>query len=420
MNKKRFILIAPYLVMYIVLLVLFWFWPLGLYDDAHYALHLFSGHYFTDVLSGYKIWTSGIFIDAVSYIFAGLPHIFFRIFAPFFVTLLSFFIADILKIKNNPLQTGFLSLLLCLFPWQFFSGAGYIVSFCGYILPSVAVFAAFVPIAEEYRCIQNDKIYIIKPFAVVVTTVLMIYGTNLMLLAGMGLLLLTALLCYYLIYRKKISYLVPLLLAVCAFAVFFALVSPGNAARADNEIVMNFQDYNMQNLLQRLQITLVLTVRELFFEGNILFLTSCTAISVSVFLQEKNRIYRILSTIPVAALLIFNMVSPLSGIGVFSDMLKYIPINVTNAAIQAVYLPVVTCAMLLIVCTLNIYIVFGHSKAAAISVVAFICGFASRAVLAFSPSVAASGPRTSTFFILIIAAITTAAVSRHKGTVLLC
>ena len=60
---------------------------------------------------------------------------------------------------------------------------------------------------------------------------------------------------------------------------------------------------------------------------------------------------------------------------------------------------VVLCAVLAI-CVLNLYLALGHTRAAFGAMVLFCAGFASYAMLGFSPTVMVSGQRTGFFFLM--------------------
>ena len=179
---------------------------------------------------------------------------------------------------------------------------------------------------------------------------------------------------------------------------------PGNTARFETECTSWFIDFGMRGFLQNAELGVSTAMASAVYAYNLLFFVFCACLAVCVWVRCRAWPLRALGLFPAAVTLALGvlgaplktLVPPLSF---FANVVtKNGILNVETVWMPKRYVSFLLLCAVLAACVLDLYLALGHTGAAFAGILAFCAGFATKAMLGFSPTVWQSGARTGFFF----------------------
>ncbi|MEG1270083.1 MAG: DUF6056 family protein [Ruthenibacterium sp.] len=389
---------VPFTLLFIVFLLLHMQFTLGTGDDPMYAMMLKSYDLKSFSIWHYYTWSARTLVEAVLCLVEALPSAVWRLVNPAVLTLIAFCMARLLNIEKNAPACWILCGLFLTLRWQNLASAGWICTTLVFVWPLAAALVAVQP----YVMLQRGK----KPknWVCILTLPLLLYATNMEQLLVVTLFCLLAYLVWRIATKQKIHWLVFAQLVICAANLLYAATCPGNASRIAGETASWYQNFKMRNLLQGIELGISNGLAASVYHADALFAVFCLLLCCGVFMRYRNWFYRALGAFPVSVVFLLGILEkPLGKIipklSFFANALTQNgTITVQNCMELKRYLPFLLLCAVFCACLLDLYLALGHSGAAVAGITVFCAGFASRAMLGFSPTVWLSGTRTAFFF----------------------
>ena len=103
--------------------------------------------------------------------------------------------------------------------------------------------------------------------------------------------------------NKKIHPFIVIQNILVIASLVFILTCPGNGVRTQTEIENQFKDFEMLTILDKIGLGLTSTMGVIIDKGNTIFALMSILIAVNIFLNYKERLYRVVSLVPVFTIL---------------------------------------------------------------------------------------------------------------------
>lgn len=376
----------------------------GAHDDALFS-QLFGATGFDPIaysVTRYMQWTSRTLLEFLLMGGIGMPIILWKIADTAVFVLTGVFLSKIIvtqrRYEANIVITG----LMLLFPYADLCSAGWITTTVTYTWPLMFGLAAIYPL----RKIASGKS--IRAYEYVV------YAVSLLIAANNEQLCFVLLSVYgayavFMALRKRASAFVLVQLGLCLLSLAYILLCPGNAARSLQETARWFPDYQYFSFLQKCESGVSACLSALFLSNNWLLLALTFFVFYLVWRKYDGVFPRAVASVPLLS------VAALSVLGMYRT--QYVPIGAVfnmagpygmlNSQTTGSFLYVFAMfAMLLALCVLliSIYMLYGRSISSLIIIGIMVLGFATKAVIGFSPTVWASHNRTGVYLMFSLIA----------------
>jgi len=371
-------------------------------DDIYFADNIngiFDGEF---LKARYLGWSSRLIIEFFIGLFLHLPSILWRILNPFIIVLLGLALSKLFVTYEKRLSNWFIVFLLFLYPFREIFTGGWITISLNYVWPLTFGFSALVVLKKIIQA-KNIRVYeyILSGLSLLFAANQEIMGAILLLiyLAAGG----------YLIYKKRLHWFVVVSFAICLLGLLFIFTAPGNSVRALTEARKFFVDFPYLSLIERLEIGLSATLAQYFFNFSFLFFIFTLLLFLAVSHKHDGIFFKAYALVPLFTLLLFgnsihSIVDPLfpylATVG--PDISKYGLITLGNFTRIQSYIPLFLLYTSLLTIFGSLYIIFENTWLSLLSIGTLLLGLLSRMVMAFSPTIFASGLRT---YFLLFAAI---------------
>lgn len=383
-----------------------------------FAIHFFINKtaddlWFQDILnnqtfkgfleSRYASWSSRTVIEAVLIMVSNtnVSLLIWKILDIFMFELLAYSIYKIFLKDNNILLLWILIFGVLTIPTPLLNGAGWIATTTNYLWPLALGMYVFTIIRKKCDC---EKIKWYETIAYIVAA---IYASNQEQMAAI-LFGIFSIYIAYTVFTKQVKSKIDLniviiyIITICSLA--YILLCPGNKLRNIQETQAWYPVYQNYGLLSKIQLGITSMMRYLIIEGRLVFIVFTGLISYFTIITNKNIISKILGIIPFFGATIMNVFQDVA-VKIFPDFVKQLNlyageelvINADNKMIFEIYMPILFYLFIVFIVVLDLYLIFKHSNRAKIAIIIVLTGFASRFILGFSPTVFASGERTSFF-----------------------
>lgn len=385
---------APYLVLAGAMLILFCSMKMRA-DDLFFAEVLDEKSLFEWLKERYQIWSSRTLIEAALVLLtrSGMKL--------WFVLQLALTIAWAWGMQQlggitKKQDTWFAAVLILFFPFVDMQSAGWIATTLNYLWPWILGLLAYLPLQKKLRGLRGALAYTLGMAA-------FLYSCNMEQMCMFQVLLST----YFLIITikdkvKEKGY--PLALCIAAWgSLAYIMLCPGNQNRGIEEIPDWFADYSMLNLVDKLALGFESTMQELVFEKSWIFFLFALLLCLFVFEHYEEKIYWVIAVIPAAA-------SGLLGVGGeitnrFFPTLQYFTQRPDKNGIVSRstftewyrYLVVAFLAGVCLCVILSLYLAEQKLQQKYQNLWICFAGFASRMVMAVTPTIWVSGNRTFCF-----------------------
>lgn len=395
------------LAIFILELILTIFVTPNKFDDEYFLEQVTNNSCLSFAVSRYSWWSSRVIIEFVLCLVLKTSKYLWILLEAGMVALAGYSISRIFIKDNKKENNVMLLFMILLYPLNVMNGAGWAATTTNYMWPLATCLFALVPIKKIWN---TEKI---KWFEFSLYSLALIYAGNqeqtCAILVGTYILFSI----FMIIKNRKIHpYMVIQSLIIIA-SLIFILTCPGNYARNQAEIADNFKDFEMLTILDKIGLGLTATNALLVGNGNILFLMLTGLITVYIFSNYKEILYRILAIIPFLSVILLSFI-PNTTSNMFPFIVSFkkyfimegVMLTAANSNNLFYTLPVIFAFINLMCVILSIMIIFKNLKNN-IALLVFLVGLASRLIMGFSPTIFASANRTMIFleFSMIIVSI---------------
>jgi len=363
--------------------------PDGIFDWA-----FLRGRYFN--------WSSRLMIEFFVVVFLKMPPIIWRILNPVILGLLGIAVSRLFLEKTNRSANWFIVFLLFIYPYREMLSAGWVTISINYLWPLTFGLLSLVTLK---KILVNKKITLIE---YILSGLLLLFAVNQEIIA-VSLLFVFLAASAYLIVKKRPHWFVFLGLALCIGGLIFTLTASGNMIRRNVETRW-FIDFNNISLVEKLEIGISSTLAQYIFNFNFLFFVFSLLLLIAVFTRYKESLYKILAIFPLVMSLIFGNAFHVIVDRLFphlatidTEMSKYGFITLGNFTNLQSFIPFFLLFMTALIILILVYLEFENTWKTILALSVLFLGFTSRLILAFSPTIYASGIRTH--FILLISII---------------
>ena len=393
LKKQNIQWLVIYAVFVLGVIIMHLFMRTDLYDDA-LNIELNSGYSaFEWVSFRYYAWSSRYIQEFIGYFILKAPTV-WMVLDIIFVSLMPFFLTDITDAKGSEKYLAFF--LLTLYPVLQQSEAGWICTTMTYVWP---VFFGLLTFLIFKRLLNSEKM---KWYLLVLFYLSMLIASNHELLAVL-------MICVFIyeafvmflkktVDRKKLLLILfAVILGVLNIAII--MMSPGLRARASIEVRF-FEGYETLSIVRRLYLGINRCVKIFVTSPNAIFIIFTAVLAFISLKRARHIISKIVCVLPTVFLFAIHLVYPV--VFVTSDVYEvhFSDPNTMNVLLCG--------GLMLIFLSFAILVAFRDDQAKGfLNVIVFVIGFATTAAMGFSPTIYASGYRTSifTYFSLIFVII---------------
>ena len=343
------------------------------------------------LISRYNSWTSRLIIESLLIILLKLPKLVWCLLNTLMIFLLVYDIDNLFSKKNNKMLV--LS-LICLYSFIDMSSAGWYATTLNYLWPLSLGLYSLIPI-KNHLISKTDKLY-----KYILYFLSLIYACN---QEQMCLIIFSIYLLFtiYFIYKKNISKFIILQLIISFISLIFILTCPGNNLRNISETQTWYPAFENFNLISKAFIGIITTTYLLFYKSNFIILLLSLIIPISIFKKYNNKLYRIISLIPIIFYIIEIMLKSNINISIIYNIFNCINVySIPHNEIEltlANYCAFILCIVYYLSILISIIISFKNKEEKYLLIIIYIIGLISRFMIGLSSTIYASGMRTFIF-----------------------
>lgn len=292
----------------------------------------------------------------------------------------------------------FITGLVLLYPYGYdMSTAGWASTTMNYFWPLVFGLMSIVPIR---KLAGHEPL---KWYDYAITVPLFLYAAN----AEQACVLLSAIYGVFFVWQlavnKSFHPFFPAMLLLSMISIGIILKAPGNSLRGSAEL-RRFMDYPMLTFCDKLDLALSSSLSQLICKPSLLFLFFSLMLAAAVWVKYPDVLFRLVAAFPAACQLIFGIFAETAkaacpDLALLTEMTGQGVITTENYILYKSYLPLYVMGGV-VVCTLVSFYLIYHDdrpRTGLLSAFIFLLGLASRAMMAFSPTVWASNTRTGIY-----------------------
>ena len=348
----------------------------------------------------YYNWSSRLVIEFVLCSILKISKYLWILLEAFMVALAGYSISKIF-VKNDENKKDNIIMLVAMiliYPIMQMNSAGWAATTINYMWPMALGLFSLIPIRKVW---DGEKI---KFWQYPLYVIALLFAANQEQACAIlfGTYLLFAILM--IIKNKKIHPFIVLQNILVIVSLVFILTCPGNAVRTQTEIANQFNDFEMLTILDKIGLGFTATMGMIIDKSSIVFAIMSILISVNIFLNYKEKLYRVVSLVPVFSILslcyfsritteIFPFFGTLKGL-ITEEQVMLTAVNCNN---MLYVIPIIFAAANFICIAMSLLLMFKKLNQN-VALLVFLVGLASRLIMGFSPTVFLSGERTMLFF----------------------
>ncbi len=335
----------------------------------------------------YQEWTSRIVIEGILIIFANfLPMFLWKIVSIAMCYLLVFSISELFVEKNK--RTVNAILCLCLLSLvTLLRETGWMATINNYLWVAGAGLYAMIPLK---KAIKQEKISLWQS---IFSMIAILYACNQEQMAGILAIVYTIFLGY-LLKQKKTKPVLFLLYIIIFFSLLFIFICPGNISRKIQEEERWFPGFSNLSLITKLENGITSMMDYVVESGRILFFALILLIPYRIWQKTNRPFLRLMGLGPLLLTIgykeVFRVLSEYGKTTFMQESELFLLFKL------GIYLSI------LVLIGIIIYILFKklekNTDKFYVAFITYVTGIASRLVMAFSPTIYASGERTSFFW----------------------
>lgn len=396
------------IILFVLEIVLSIFITPNLYDDEWFIEQITNEldpqtnevieHTIIDFVSGrYYNWSSRVIIEFILCLVLKISKYLWILIEVLMVTLAGYSISKIFTIKNDKENNLMLISMILIYPYTIMHQTGWASTTINYMWPLATCLFALIPIKKLW---YGEKI---KFFEYPFYTLALLFAGNQEQSSAI-------LVCFYIIFtiimtvknRKIKPYMIFQSLVAIA-SIIFILTCPGNYVRGQDEM-RRFIDFGMLTFLDKFVLGFTATFGEIIANQDLVYTLFTSLLAIYVFTNYKEKVYRIVSLIPVISGLAFGHLSPIT-FGMFPELEKFFELITVKDVILTVencnelyYVLPILLAFANFICIGMSLLLLSKKFSHNLPLLIYFAGLASRIIIAFSPTVFVSKTRTMIFF----------------------
>ena len=359
---------------------------------------------FEIVKERYNIWSSRVIIEFVLIKLLTKSKIIWAVIQSLMMGLLAYsisklFIDERLNEKVKSKLNLLIVALVLTYPLSMLTLIGWGASTINYIWPLATCLYALIPIK---KCFDNEKI---KWYEYPLYVLALLFSANMEQTCAilLGTYILFSVIQFIKTQKIKPFMIVGIVLSL--LSTIFILKCPGNTIRLNAEMAGHFKDFKTLSIIEKIALGFTSSLGDILkWTMNLSSLILCLNIVVYIFSNYKEKIFRVVSIIPLLLI---------SSMGFFSDIFKNLfpklgslsiilqtpEMVLTTANINEFgnFIPLLISIIVFSFMALSILIIFKKINGN-IPLLVFFVGFGSRIIASFSSTVFMSAPRTILFF----------------------
>ena len=367
------------------------------YDDDFF-IEKATGNIISFVGSRYYDWTSRVLIEFLLCSVLKISKYLWILLEAIMVAICGYSISKVF-IKDNKNENNFILLFMVLiYPLNVMASAGWAATTVNYMWPLAMCLYSLIPIRKIW---DNEKI---KPHEFILCTLALLFAGNqeqtCAILAGTYILFTI----FMIIRDKKIHPYIIIQDILIIASLVFILTCPGNYVRNNQEIVESFKDLGTLNILDKISLGLTSTIGLLVGKGNLVYTLLTFLIVVYIFLNHKEKLYRVIALVPFISAITLKYLMYISYltfpyIGSLQELLveEQVMLTAITSNNLTYTIPLILAFANFICIELSLFIIFNNLKDNVAALI-FLVGLASRLIIGFSPTIWSSAERTMIFF----------------------
>lgn len=358
-------------------------------DDIFFSQQASNGGELLNYLTfRYNNWTSRIVIEGVLVTFCEfLPIELWKIANIGMYGLLIYSISKLFINENKQKLTWILVICLIFIPKNALCEAGWMATMNNYLWVAATGLYAMIPIK---KLINNEKINIIQAISFIISA---IYACNQEQMAGIMFLIYTYFMIY-LIKNKKCKPIAFIMYIIILVSLVFILTCPGNANRKISEEKTWYPNFSDTSIIIKLEQGLTSMMDYVIKDERAIFVGFVLLIAYIMLKSNKGLQYKVLG------------VSPIILDVLFGEYLRIFPQYADTKYGITLTIKFLVYALILFNILLCLYNIFCKGKEKSLlnysPIFIYLVGIVSRYIMAFSPTIYASGERTAFFWYLSI------------------
>ena len=371
-------------------------------DDVYFSNILQESHQniWEYLQMRYMTWSSRLLIEGTMVSLLKFQLLFWKIINIGMYLLLAMSISKLVNTKKSRILNYMICALILMIPINLINETGWVATTMNYLWVVALGLYALTTLRKKT---DGEKIaWWEYPVYVLIT----LYACNQEQMAVVILAVLSVFLLYQCV-TKKIKYvlqhnrflMVQWIIAVGSL--LFILTCPGNKERTVAEVATWYPEYANFNMLEKVELGLTTMMKPLVLHINGLCILLTGAIWLVTCKKRKELIYKCIAAIPLLGCTIFTvfkeqvvLILPKLGewIAMFEQNMLIMPLSQISwdKVLFLLFYIVFLCSI-----PIGLYLAFGRTKKGAIAIGIYLLAVATKMVMGFSPTVFASGNRTS-------------------------
>lgn len=397
------------LAIFILELILFIFVTPNKYDDEAFLEMLQEKSVYDIVSYRYSTWTSRVIIDYILFTLLTISKYAWIIVQAGMMTLIGYSISKLfLKNENKNDMNIIVLMIILIYPMNIMSESGWAATTANYMWPLATMLFALIPIRKAW---DGEKF---KWFQYALFALSAFYAGNQEQTCSIlvGIYLVYTIL--FILKDKKVHPAVIMQFVISIASIIFILTNSGNYARQEAEIIENYPNFNMLTIQDKISLGLTTTINIIFTKNSIPFGIFSFMIVAYIWVTYKEKLYRVVSAIPFVSICVLGYFYDITS-RLFPYLKSFMKLFSTeggailtggNANNMYFAMPVIFSFVIFVSLLFSILLIFKTLKNNVASLV-YLVGLASRLMMGFSPTLFASGTRTTLFldFAMLIVVI---------------
>lgn len=368
-------------------------------DELNIETNEIIEHTISDFITErYQTWSSRVIIELVLCLVLKTSKYLWILIQSLMLVLVCYSLSKIFVKENKDKNNFMLMSMILIYPYYTMHQTGWASTSINYLWPLATGLFALIPIKKIWN---GEKI---KWWQYLLYTISLIFAAN---QEQAGALLLG----FYLVFTilmiaskdKKVKPYMFIQTIIASLSVVFILTCPGNSIRQSEELY-RFKGYEMLSFIEKFVLGFTSTFGNIILNQSLTYMLLTSLIALYVFLNYKEKLYRIIAIIPLLSVLLLGpFLTILNGMFPYLDVFKSLittqdilltPVNSNNLYYA---FPIVFAFANFICIGMSILLIFKNLKNN-VAILIYLAGLASRIVIAFSPTVFLSKTRTMIFF----------------------
>ena len=368
------------------------------FDDATFIESVTNVNILDYVTGRYFNWSSRVIIEFLLCFVLKTSKYLWILIECVMMSLIGYSISK-LFVKDNKKEMNYMIMFMVfIYPFNVMASAGWAATTTNYMWPLATTLFCLIPIKKVWN---KEKF---KKFTYPLYIISLIYACNQEQTCAIvcGTYLLFSI--FFILKDKKIKPFIVIQTILSIISLIFILTCPGNYVRKNYEIENIFPEFESLTVFDKFSVGLTSTVGEMVGHANLPFVILSLIISVYIFTYYKEKLYRVISLIPIVTVSVLGIFIDITGrhfsyFAPFKELILKKDLILTSANCDNLLnlIPLVMAFVILISLSLSILIIFKNLKNN-IAIYIFLVGLASRLIMGFSPTIFESGIRTMIFF----------------------